>query len=310
MTVKKNEIHCTEVTSGFSAISLKKLCFSRILQVLLKSLLFAIFTGIIAFFAHYISDRFIFHVHGRPGNEKVLLRIYASFEKFLMAIAFYLLGRKIPVKNPVLKAVVFVGLDWISNYIPQVMGLAFADGVIAEKAFSTSILFCDSLVYMLSGIVLGLIFYEQTETSCISCSAHSFFKAAAVSAFTFPALVAVFDFFMQFAFPAFSSIAVIQVSQELASVFRINFYSWFVVTGGFFTVFYRLTEFNCHGSFAYFSLIYGLLLWTPVVMFMVLFGTAFFPTLVYSLAFLGIILFVGFLNKLILCGDQKDVWLR
>ena len=76
MTVKKNEIHCTEVNSGFSAISLKKLCFSRILQVLLKSLLFAIFTGIIAFFAHYISDRFIFHVHGRPGNEKVLLMIY------------------------------------------------------------------------------------------------------------------------------------------------------------------------------------------------------------------------------------------
>ena len=302
MTVKKNPVVCADGRAGFSAVLPKEICFGKILQVLLKCLLFAVVIGFLTFFVHYISDRFIFHVHGRPGKEKILLMTYAAFDKFLMAAAFYLLGRKIPVKNSVLKAFVFTGLNWISNYIPQVMGLAFADGAIAEKAFSVSIMVCDSFVYMLAGIVLGLIFYEQTDaTPCIPCSAMSFFKAAAVSAFVFPAFVAVFDFSMQFAYPDFSSIAVIQVSEHLASVFCINFYSWFFVTGIFFTVFYRFTEFNSHGSFVYFSLIYGLFLWTPVVMFMVLFGTAFLPTLVYSLAFLGIILAVSFLNSRILC---------
>lgn len=268
--------------------------------VAMKSIFFAICAGILTILTHMLSDIFIFHSHGKPEVASTALIIYTSFDKVLMAIAYYVLGRKIPVKNAVLRSLSFVALNWVSNYLPQIMGLALADGVIAEKAFSMSILACDTIVYLLLGIILGMIFREVPENTLRSCDKKSYGKTIAISAIAFPVFVIIADQLMRLIYPSFSSSYVIQVSEQARIPFLINFYCCFFLTGAFIAVFYRLTEYNAYGSWLQFGLKYSLLLWTPVVMIMVMFGTAFLPTLVYALLFIGIIMVISWINEKIL----------
>lgn len=199
----------------------------------------------------------------------------------------------------------YVGLNWISNYLPQIMGLAFADGAIAEKAFSIPILACDTIVYILLSIILGVLFREDSLTKMRSCDGHTYGKTVAISAILFPVLVLLADQFMSFVFPVFSSSYVIRVSEHARTSFLINFYCWFFLTGAFIAVFYRMTEYNDKGSWLKFALKYSLLLWTPIVMIMVLFGTPFIPTTVYALIFFMIIMLISWINSKMMVTVQN-----
>lgn len=269
----------------------------EILEVAIKSILFAICAGVLTTLTHMLSDIFIFHSHGKPEFVSTALIIYTSCDKVLMAIGYYVLGRKIPIRNAILRSMTYVSLNWLSNFVPQFMGLAFADGAIAEQAFRMSDLICDTIVLVLVGIILGLLYREVPENTLRNCDKKTYGKAIAISAITFPVLVIVVDQLMRLIYPSFSSSYVLQVSEQARIAFLINFYCWFFLTGAFITVFYRLTEYNAHGSWLKFGLKYSLLLWTPVVMIMVIFGAAFLPTLVYALLFFVIIMLISWINE-------------
>ena len=269
---------------------------NEILEVAVKSLFFAICAGVLTTLTHMLSDIFIFHSHGKPEFVSTPLIIYSSCDKILVAIGYYVLGRKIPVKNPIMRSMVFLGLNWISNFVPQFMGLAFADGAIAEQAFRISDLVCDTIALLLLGIILGILYRKVPENTLRNCDKKIFGKMIVISAVAFPVLVIVADQLMRLIYPSFSSSYVLQVSQQARIPFLINFYCWFILTGIFVAVFYRLTEYNAYGSWFKFGLKYSLLLWTPVVMIMVVFGAAFLPTLVYTLLFIGIIMLISWIN--------------
>ena len=105
----------------------------EILEVAIKSILFAICAGVLTTLTHMLGDIFIFHNHGKPEFVSTSLTIYSACDKVLVAIGYYVLGRKIPVKNPIMRSMAYLGLNWISNFVPQFMGLAFADGAIADR---------------------------------------------------------------------------------------------------------------------------------------------------------------------------------
>ena len=281
--------------------------YQEMVEVAIKSVLFALCAGILTTLIHMLSDMYIFHSHGKPETATIALIVYTSFDKALIAVGYYVLGRKIPVKNAILRSMIYVGLNWMSNYLPQIMGLAFADGAIAEKAFSISILACDTIVYIVLSVILGALFREDSLTNLRSCDGHTYGKTVAISAILFPALVVIADRFMSFVFPAFSSSYVIQVSEQARIPFLINFYCWFFLTGAFIAVFYRMTEYNDEGSWLKFALKYSLLLWTPVIMIMVLFGTAFIPTTVFALIFLVIIMLISWINSKMMVTVQNHV---
>ena len=275
--------------------------YKKVLEVAIKSIIFAVIAGVLTTLTHMLSDMFIFHTHGKPEIANTTLIIYTSVDKMLLAVAYYVLGRKIPIKNTVLRGIAFMWLYILSNYIPQIMGLAFADGEIAEKSFSVSIVVCDIIVYSLLSVILGFLYKNDSTINLKkACSKGSFIKSIGISAIVFPLLVITTDQIMYYVYPAFSSSCVIGVSEQCRVPFLINFYSWFILTGAVLSVFYRMTEYNDNGSFIKFALKYGLLLWTPVVMIMVLFGTAFIPTMMYTVIFLIIIMIVSWINSKIL----------
>lgn len=266
----------------------------EVLEVGVKSLLFALVAGVLTGLVHMICSRYILHIHGKPEFMSTALTIYSGCDKILMAVGYYILGRKIPIKNAILRGLSYMGLHWISNFLPQFMGLAFADGAIAQVAFRVSDLVCDSLVMLILGILLGILYRAVPEVKMRRC--NNFGKVIVMSAILFTALVVIADQTMYHICPAFSSAGAIQVSEQARVGFFINFYSWFLLSGAFFAVFYRLTEYNDSRSWVKFGLKYSLLLWTPVVMIMVLFGTNLITTTVYALVFIVCIMVVCWIN--------------
>lgn len=274
--------------------------------LIIKCIIFAICSGVLTMLVHMICSRYILHVHGKPAFFSNQLIIYSAFEKFLVAIVYVILGYKLPVKRPVLRAVIYMGIIWASNFLPQIMGLAFADGPIAQQVFVISDIICDSLVYLLAGIVLGMLFGKLSVLSICPVKKGSFYKTVIMSSIVFPILVMVVDQMIEAVYPAFSSRTAMQVSLQMRIPFYINFYCWFILSGVLISVFYRFTEYNENGSGSWFkfALIYGLLIWTPVVMIMILFGTELVTTTVYALLFLLHIIFLVWINSRLLEHDK------
>lgn len=283
----------------------KKNIYKEILEVALKSLLFALCAGVLTTLTHMLSDIFIFHSHGKPEFVSTSLIIYSACDKILVAIGYYVLGRKIPVKNAILRSMAYVGLNWISNFVPQFMGLAFADGAIAEQAFRISDFVCDTITLVLLGLILGVMYRKVPDIKMRSCDKYTYRKVIAFSTIALPVIVIVADQLMSFIYPPFSSLCALQVSKQAKVPFLLNFYSWFLLSGAFIAVFYRLTEYNDKGSWLKFALKYSLLLWTPVVMIMVLFGTELVSTTAYALVFIVCIMILCRINDKILEAGQK-----
>lgn len=277
-----------------------------IYKVAVNCIIFAVCAGGLTTLTHMLCSRYILHEHGRPEFLSTSLILYSCADKILMALGYYLLGRKIPVKNPVLRSLTYIGLHWISNFLPQFMGLAFADGPIASIAFRMTDLACDTLTLIVSGVILGMLYRKEPCKELRKADQRTAGKAIAVSAILFPVFIMAADQFMAFAHRPFSSVGAMQVSDQAMLPFFVNFYSWFLLSGAFICVFYILTEYNDNGSWLRFALKYSLLLWTPVVMIMVLFGTDFIATSVYALIFIVCILIICFVANKILSSGSKD----
>ena len=270
----------------------------EILIVLAKCIIFTIAFSAANSLIHAFNSAFIEGVHGKPSFVSDNLMIFSIVTHLLFAIGYLVLGNQLPIANPTLRGFAYIMLIWISNYLPQVMGLAGADGEIASVAFSTSIVICDSIGYLFGGLLLGLLFRKLPKREKKACSPSSYLKTILLSGIVFPILVIILDQTMTLLHRPFSAIGAVGVSDGQRGLFYLIFYGCFIVSGIFIAVFYRMTEYNRASSYGWliFGLKYDLLLWTPIVLIMIIFDTEVLPTVMYSLLFLICILGVSWMN--------------
>lgn len=274
----------------------------ELLTVALKCIIYAGIAGGFSVLFHMLCSRFILHEH-KPDFMSNSLYIYSIAEKILIGIGYYVLGKKLPVKKPVLRGLSYMGLYWLSNFLPQFMGLAFADGPIAAVAFKFSDLVCDTSAMMLSGIFLGLLFKKE---ECGEFKKKINGKAVAVGMLAFPVMIAVVDQIMMRVYRPFSSVGAIEVSDAVKVPFVINFYAWFLLSGAMITVFYILTDYRDGKGWLSFALKYSLLLWTSVVMIMVIFGTEFVGTAVFAVIFILVIMVLCWIVDKVLRATEQE----
>ncbi len=218
--------------------------------------------------------------------------------KLLFAIAYILMGQKLPIKNTYLKPIVFCVLFLISDYLPQILGITGGDGPIIKAAVDIPIIICDLIGFMIGGVLLGFLFKETGYHAAKACKKFSLLKTAAISAVLFPCMVITFDQILGHIYSPLYCYNVMKVSQSKITTFDLIFYSCFIVTGALLPVFYRFTEYNDSRMYdsIRFGAIYALCLWTPVVAIMVAFGADVIITIFYSVIFIFCIMLISMIN--------------
>ena len=272
------------------------------IDIILKCLLFAVCSGLLLVLTHVINSKYITHVHGKPEFVSISLFIFSACSDILVAAGYLMFGYKIPVKNCILRGIAYMALNLISNYLPQVMGLAFADGPIAQQAFVINDFVCDIIVDLFGGILLGILFSKKSYKENSNSGKLINFKAVLISCAVFPLTIIILDQLIALIAPMCSAFGAIQASQGAKIPFYINFYSWFILSGAVISIFYQITDYrdNDHGSAFKFAMKYSLLLWTPIVMIMVLFGTEIIPATLYNFLFIITINFLVWINGFVL----------
>jgi hypothetical protein len=216
----------------------------------------------------------------------------------LFAIAYILVGQKLPIKNTYLRPIVFCVLFLVSDYLPQIIGITGGDGPIIKAAVDIPIIICDLIGFMVGGILLGLLFRETDFPAVKDCKKFSLLKTAAISAVLFPCMVIIFDQILGHIYSPLYCYNVMKVSQSKITTFDLVFYSCFIVTGALLPVFYRFTEYSDSktNSSLRFGVIYALCLWTPVVVIMVAFGADVIITIFYAVIFIFFIILLSAVN--------------
>ena len=272
------------------------------IKIGVKCIIFAIIGCSVSMLAHMINSAFIEKVHGKPEFVTMTLFIFLFITKILVAIGYIVLGYKIIIENSILRAFTYVMLIWISNFIPQIMGLAGADGPIAANAFSISTVVCDSVAYPIEGLVLGILFRNIPLQKKQRCLKKVYTRGSIISAIGYPLLVIIVDQIIGKIYAPFGSAVALGVSQEKQMSFYISFYSWFILTGALLAVFYRITEYNEQNTKGWlkFGLKYAVLLWSPIVLIMIVFGTQVIPTIAYTMIFIICIVAISWVNGKVL----------
>ena len=274
---------------------------SAYMGIILRIILFVSISGVSGQLIH-VANSIIEGVHGKPDFVTVPFTVYCIVNKVLFAIGYLIIGYKIPIKNKLLRAVVYIMLIWLSDYMPQVLGLSGGDGEIVENALSLSIFIMDSLLYIIDGIFLGLIFRSFPDTYTKPCRRTVLVSTCAASAVIFPVTVILLEQLFGVVYPYCRSNIALGKKKKKKIPFLIIFYSFFIVTGAVLPLFYRLTEYNSKpqkGWFKFYA-VYTLCMWLPIVYIMIFFGTKVIPTLVYALLFAIALLIITFINNKLL----------
>jgi len=254
----------------------------------MKAILFAIISAVIATPLQIFNSIYILHDEAPPNISFLIpIVIISLLMKTLYAVAYILLGKKIPIRSQRLRAFTFIMIIWISDYLPQVLGLIGADGPIAEVAFNIPILICDSLSYIIDGILLGFLYKNFSCYEIRKCEKSCLIKTMAISAILFPFSVFVFERMLGLLYDPLYAYNAMKVSDTNKSIFSITFYGFLIITGVLLPVIYRLSEYNEKNTVSPFRFgnIYSLCLWSPVVLIMTAFGTDLIPVLIYILIF-------------------------
>jgi hypothetical protein len=265
----------------------------------LRAVIFAILSALISTPLQVLNSVFILKEQGPPDVSFLIpVGIIGFIMKTLFAFAYVLMGNKLPIRNSQLRAFTFICLIWVSAYLPQVLGMAGADGPVAEVAFNIPILIFDSLSFIIDGILLGLLYKGLSYHPLLPCQKSALIKTMFISAIAFPVTTIIFDFLLGKIYPALYVFNAMQISNEKLTAFYAIFYACFIITGATLPLFYRLTEYNTSKptSAMRFGIIYSICLWSPIVAIMIAFGTSVLPTLVYVVVFIICIITVSIIN--------------
>lgn len=266
---------------------------------LIKAIIFAVLSAILSTPLQVLNSIYILQEPAPPELTFLIpIAIIGVIMKILYATAYVLMGQKLPIKSQRLRAFVFILIIWISDYMPQVLGMIGADGPIAETAFSLPLVACDTLSYIIDGFLLGLLYRDFSYYEKKKCAKSALIKTVLISSIIFPILVFIFEQILGFLYSPLYTFNAMKVSDTKIVSFTISFYGCFIITGALLPIIYRYTEFNTKNSLSpfRFGAIYSICLWTPVVLIMVAFGTNILITFVYIIVFIICILIIAKMN--------------
>ena len=224
--------------------------------------------------------------HGAPSFLTPAFVVFGAASSLLLIGAYLLLGPHMPVKNKLLRALLFILLFWSSDYLSQILGALGGDSpVLQTSAFSFSTILFDSLGYLITGIFMGLLLDFKETAVCRKCESKKLLAACLASMLLFPALVFILEMAaggMQselYCYRAFG------ISEHSVLPFYIVFYACLAFSGLLFPLFYRVTEYNsAHAKkWRRFAGVYGWMLWAPIVLIVIFFGIPALPTIVFTL---------------------------
>jgi hypothetical protein len=274
------------------------------LKNLLKAILFAVISAVISTPLQILNSIYVLKDESPPALSFLIpIALIGLLMKTLYAVAYVLLGSKLPIQSEKLRAFTFIIIIWVSDYLPQVLGLIGADGIIAETAFNIPIVICDSLSYILDGILLGFLFKNFPCYEIRKCKKSVLLKTIAISSVLFPLSVFLFEQLLGLFYAPLYIHNAMQVSDTHKILFSISFYGCFIITGILLPLIYRFTEYNNKNTALpfRFGTIYALCIWAPVVLIMIAFGMDFFPVIIFILVFYVCITCISILNgKLLL----------
>lgn len=103
--------------------------------------------------------------HGAPSFVTPAFQVFGFVTNILFLGSYVLLEKYIPIKNKILRGLLFILLFWSSDYISQVLGMSgAASPIIKTDALSASTIIIDSLHYAFCGVVMGLLL-SSTQTA-------------------------------------------------------------------------------------------------------------------------------------------------
>lgn len=266
---------------------------------LIKAIVFAVLSAVLSTPLQILNSIYILKEPAPPKLTFLIpVAVIGVIMKTLYAVAYILMGQKLPIKSQRLRAFAFILIIWISDYMPQVLGLVGADGPIAETAFSLPLVACDTLSYIIDGFLLGFLYRDFSYCEKRKCVKAALVKTVLISAITFPLLIFLLEQILGFIYSPLYTFNAMKVSDTKIVSFTVSFYGCFIITGALLPVIYRYTEFNTKNSVSpfRFGAIYSVCLWSPVVLIMVAFGTNIWITLTYVIVFIVCILAVVKMN--------------
>lgn len=224
--------------------------------------------------------------HGSPSFLTIPFIVYGIFTSFLLIGAYILMGYRIPIKNRVMRGVIYILLFWVSDYLSQILGTFGAESsVLNSEAFSVTTIIFDTIGYAVTGIFLGLLLDTKTERVARKCSGKRLILACVSSAIVFAGLTFMLEMiFGSINHELFGYIA-FGIREEEKISYYVVFYLCQAFSGLLFPIFYRLTEYNSEHArkWIHFASVYGLMLWAPIVLIVIFFGTPVLPTIVFTM---------------------------
>lgn len=228
--------------------------------------------------------------HGPPSFLTTGFILFGVLTALLMVGAYIMLGNLIPIRNRIGRGILFVLLFWASAYLAQVVGVLGGESqVLHSSAFSLRTILFDSAGYLITGVFMGLLLDFGQEGSCRPCNRKRLAAASAASMLLFPAVIFVLEMGAGLINRELLGHVAFGIVEEDMISYYVVFYLCLAFSGFLLPAFYRLTAYNSSHkrNDLWFAGIYGWMLWLPIVLIVIFFGTPVAPTLLFS----GIMLF-------------------
>ncbi len=261
--------------------------------ILIKCVLFAVLSAILSTPLQLFNSIVIEGQTGKPEFVTIPFLLYGISMKVFFALGYILLGSKLPIKNTRLRAQIYYLLVWGSSYMPNVLAMVGGDGEIIKSSFSASIVIFDSMSYIIDGFVLGLLMKNYNKDNAVTVFSKSKLLLSSIAnGGMFVLLTFIFDLVAGSINSSWYAYIILSVSEA----YKVNFYLIFLlfmfIAGMCQPVWYRYTQYpdTSYKGTVIWALQFGILIWNPVVLIMIFFGTAIMETICYAIFFLITIL--------------------
>ena len=260
------------------------------LSVLLRLGLFVLLPNLITTPLRLLVEAVIEGKSEAPAFITVPFLIYGFCAEFVVGFGYLVIGYKLPIKNTILRGLVYIMLILFSSYLPNILAMMGGDGEIIEESLTVGIVLVDVISYTLKGLILGLLMknYDVKNPDKIKKITNSRFI---IFSFVNGALFAALNFLTDLLAGACSS------SWRLSSILGVtpasekSFYTIFTIfmfiAGALRQIWNRhcLPEKTSISSSIIFSLEISVFVWLPNVLIMAFFGTPFLLTMAYGIAY-------------------------
>lgn len=261
--------------------------------ILIKCVLFAILSAILSTPLQLFNSIVIEGQTGKPEFVTIPFLLYGISMKVFFALGYILFGSKLPVKNTRLRAQIYYLLIWGSSYMPNILAMVGGDGEIIKSSFSASIVIFDSMSYIIDGFILGLLMKNYNKDNVVTVFPKSkLILSGIANGGIFVVLTFIFDLVAGSIDSSWYVYMILGVSEAYKVKFYLIFLLFMFIAGMLQPVWYRYTQYpnvSCKGDVIW-AVQFSVLIWNPVVLIMIFFGTAIAETICYAMIFLITIL--------------------